>query len=188
MRIGAKLLMVRSASSRQRLCAARRASRTMKPRNGRKCPSNRGRCSRSSGQVPHRRDGAIPKRWANCRAWADGAAAAARFRSGARQASGTAERVDWPAAIRYAAYDRDPNVRANGHGHPGRKHRCSPPTPELLPPGSVYAYALQLPPHLAGPQPRRDFVGQPTVSCNSPLQRSLARLAPISPLSSATIT
>jgi hypothetical protein len=57
--------------------------------------------------------------------------------------SKTAERMDWPVASRRAAYDRAPHVR--GHGHPGRKHRCSLPTSELSPPKPVRAYALQLP-------------------------------------------
>jgi hypothetical protein len=53
--------------------------------------------------------------------------------------------MDWPVALRHAAYDRVPTVRASGHGHPGRKHRCSLPMSELSPPGSACAYAFHYP-------------------------------------------
>jgi hypothetical protein len=127
--------------------------------------STRGRCCRSSDRVRYRRDDATPKRWAHCRAWADGVPAAARLRSGAHLTSKTAGRMDWPVASRRAAYDRAPHVRGHDirdYGHPGRKHRYSLPMSELSPPGSGYVFAFQLPPKPSIGQPKRNFTIQST--------------------------
>jgi hypothetical protein len=109
----------------------RDASRRMKPLNRKMPLSSRGRCFRSFDQAPDLRDRA---------------AAAAHLPSGARQASGTAGRMDWPVVVRHASYGR-----ANDHCRPRRKRECFLPAPELPPPGSACAFAFPLPhPRLPG--------------------------------------
>jgi hypothetical protein len=154
-----------------RLCPAMTKKRVTEQNDSR--VSSRGRCSRSFGQVPDLRGRVIPKRWARCRASAGDAPGPARLRSGGRQASETAGRLGWPVAIRRASYGRVPYVRASGHDHPGRKRRCSLPTPKSLPPGSACAFITP-----TSSAPSLDEI-------SSANQQPPARPAPISPLSNA---
>ena len=149
-----------------RLCPAMTKKRVTEQNDSR--VSSRGRCSRSFGQVPDLRGRVIPKRWARCRASAGDAPGLARLRSGGRQASETAGRLGWPVAIRRVSYGR-----ASGHDHPGRKRRCSLPTPKSLPPGSACAFITP-----TSSAPSLDEI-------SSANQQPPARPAPISPLSNA---